>query len=118
MNPHDLPNAWRTRAKEMRELGADAQACTLEYCAGELEQAQREWGLQELTLQEAAEACGFSYSTLQKMVASEDLPNVGEKGSPRVRRGDLPRKATKQDPLSDADGPDLAGELLLSKLGV
>lgn len=34
----DLPDEWRDLAGQQRELGQDAQACTLEWCAEELEQ--------------------------------------------------------------------------------
>ena len=118
MNPNDLPAQWRSEAEHLRVLGAAHQAKAIEWCAGELEQAQREWELEELTLQEAADASGFSYSAIQKMVANEELPNVGGKGSPRVRRGDLPKKPSKREPGLESDGPDLAGELLLSRMGV
>ena len=106
MNPQDLPQAWRSEAGHLRELGAEAQARALEWCAEELEQAQREEQLEELTLQEAADASGFSYSAIQKMVSNGELTNVGEKGSPRIRRGDLPRKPTKQQPELEEDGPE------------
>ena len=54
----------------------------------------------------------------QSRVFDSSLQNVGEKGSPRVRRGDLPKKATRPKPKLESDGPDIAGKLLLSKLGV
>ena len=38
MNPRDLPDLWRSKAEGLRELGAEAQARTLEWCAGELEE--------------------------------------------------------------------------------
>jgi hypothetical protein len=70
----------------------------LEACAAQLESAAREHALEALTLDEARNESGYSYSALQKMVASGELENVGNKGSPRVRRGDLPRKARKEEP--------------------
>jgi hypothetical protein len=118
MNPSDLPQAWRERAKGFRKHGISEAADTLEVCAAELEEEWWLWQTEPLSLQEAADTSGFSYSAIQKMVANEELENVGEKGSPRVRRGDLPKKASKQKPKLEADGPDLAGELLLSRLGV
>lgn len=118
MNPSDLPNEWRSEAEHLRKLGAEEAASTLEYCANVLEHDWRLWQTEPLTLQEASEASGFSYSALQKMVSSGELLNVGGKGSPRVQRGDLPKKATRPRPKLESDGPDLAGELLRSKLGV
>jgi len=118
VNPQNLPGRWRSEADGFRKLGANGQALTLELCASELEQAQREWTLQELTLEEAAAESGLSYSAIQKKLAAGKLPNAGKKGSPRVRRGDLPKKPSNREPRLESDGPDLAGELLASKLGV
>jgi len=112
-----LPARWRREAERFQDLGADAQARTLEWCARELEQAQREWELEALTLADAAKESEYSYSALQKHVASGTLENVGEEGSPRIRRCDLPRKPAKSRPGLSCPEPDLAGEALLRKLG-
>ena len=45
-----------------------------------------------LTMAEAAEFAGYSYSHIESMVRVGELPNAGERGRPRVRRRDLPRK--------------------------
>ncbi len=77
-----------------------------------MEAALREQALEALTLNEASEESGYSYSALQKMVADGKLPNLGDRNRPRVRRGDLPRKAG-QLPRGPSDGePDLAGTIL------
>ncbi len=102
---------WRTEADTLRKRGAVAQAIALETCADELEAALREHALEALTLNEAAQESGYSYSALQKKVASGELFNMGTKNCPRVRRGDLPRKAG-QLPRGPSDGePDLAGKI-------
>lgn len=62
----------------------------LEACAEYCEQYERERGEDELTLTQGARACRKSYSWIQKRVAAGEIPNVGKKGKPRVRRGDLP----------------------------
>ena len=54
-----------------------------------------------LTLAEAAEICGYSYSRLENLVRLGELSNAGERGRPRVRRRDLPRKTSGT--LSDRD---------------
>ena len=46
-----------------------------------------------LTLQEAAAESGYSKRRLREFVHEGSVPNVGRKGAPRIRRGDLPRKA-------------------------
>lgn len=91
-NPHSLPTRWRAKAVELRQLGAVAQAQALEWCAAELEAAWREWELEALTLQQAADESGYSVDHLGALVRQETIPNAGEKHSPRIRRCDLPRK--------------------------
>ncbi len=73
--------------------------------AARLEALHREWQLQLLTLTEAADETGRSYSSLQKAVSDGRIPNTGTKGQPRIRRCDLMR-------VPRLDGPDLAGALL------
>ncbi len=107
-----LASRWRTDVATLRKRGAVAQAVAVESCADDLEAALREQALEALTLNEASQESGYSYSTLQKKVASGELPNVGSKNCPRVRRGDLPRKAGHL-PRGPSDGePDLAGKVL------
>ncbi len=107
-----LASQWRDEADTLRRRGAEVQAVALESCADDLEAAHREQALEALTLNEASQESGYSYSALQKKVASGELPNMGTKNCPRVRRGDLPRKAG-QLPREPSDGePDLAGKVL------
>lgn len=91
MYPPDLPARWRVKAAELSALGAEGQAATLELCAEDLAAAWHSWETEPLTLREAAEESGYSYDALQHLVGGT-IPNVGEMGSPRVRRRDLPRK--------------------------
>lgn len=87
-----LATSWRQKATTLREWSAAPQAEALERCAAELEATMREQALDELSLEQAVEVSGYTYSSLQKKVATGQLDNVGEPGRPRVRRGDLPRK--------------------------
>jgi len=104
----DLPEQWRQRAAELRGwAAAEGAACALERAAAELEAALREQAEELLTLQEAAAESGYSARRLRELVAAGQLENVGGKGRPRFRRGDLPRKARAQsagryDPREDA----------------
>ena len=98
-----LARRWRDEADTLRRRGATAQAVVLESCAEELETVLRERDLEALNLRGASEESGYSYSALQKMVAEGKLPNMGDKNRPRVRRGDLPRKAG-QLPRRPSDG--------------
>lgn len=83
---------WRLRAEEERQLGAEAQARTLEWCADQLETRAREWEDEKLTLEAAADESGYSRDHLSRLIAEEVLPNAGKKHAPRIRRRDLPRK--------------------------
>ena len=116
MTPADLSKAWREKATEFRRFGAEDQAFTLEYCADDLEETLRIWQTEPLTLEEAAEASGYSYSSLQKRVASGEIPNIGEPGAPRVQRQDLPRKTPTRHFKLESGEPDLAEEILVGKL--
>ncbi len=110
-----LASQWRDEAETLRRRGATAQAVVLESCAEELETALREHDLEALTLNEASQESGYSYSALQKKVASDELPNMGSKNCPRVRRGDLPRKPGRL-PRGPSDGePDLVGTILAGR---
>ena len=111
----DLSDGWRALALQQRDLGADAQARMLEWCADRLEEHSHEWQTEPLTLEEAAEESGYSYSSLQQKVASGEIPNVGENGKPRVRRKDLPRKAPTRSHEEDGE-PDIAEEILAEAL--
>ena len=46
--------------------------------------------MERVTLREAADLSGLSYSTLQTLVAKGKIENVAEKGSPQLRRMDVP----------------------------
>jgi hypothetical protein len=110
--PHELVEQWRDEAEFFRRRGQEALAGMAESYAAELETTLQEHAMEELTLQEATQESGYSYSALQKMVANSELQNVGEKHRPRVRRCDLPRKAKRASRDSD---PDLAGRILASR---
>jgi hypothetical protein len=113
-----LAEQWREHARTLDRYGALDQANALRACAAELVEAGDGWGLETLTLKEATEESGLSYSGLEKMVRDGRLENLGTKGSPRVRRGDLPRKesrpSTRQVLSSE---PDLAGSILAARGG-
>jgi hypothetical protein len=88
-----LAQRWREEATLLRRRAAEVQAEVMESCAADLETWARERDLEGLTLDEAVAESGYSYSSLQKRVQAGELQNIGRKGAPRVRRGDLPHKA-------------------------
>lgn len=110
----DQVESWREEADLLRRRGAPRQAEVLESAADDLEERLEEWRLEALSLEDAARESGLAYDTVQRKVGSE-LPNAGEKGSPRVRRCDL-------HPWLDAPAPeavesDVVTELAAETLG-
>ncbi|MGH7628447.1 MAG: hypothetical protein ACREOF_03500 [Gemmatimonadales bacterium] len=97
----DLVARWRDEAAPFQTRGARAATEAAESYATELEAWSREHELEAITLEQAAAESGYTYSALEKMVRRKELPNVGRKGAPRVRRGDLPRKPCRREPERD-----------------
>lgn len=108
MSPADLPSAWRAEAQQLRTRYANEQLAALaEAHAAELEAALGAEADELLTLVEAVEESGYSERRLREMIADGTIPQAGRKGSPRIRRADLPRRARKTtgaayDPAADA----------------
>ncbi len=102
---------FRELAEEFREWCDPGRAELLEKCAAYCEAWDRERGTDVLTLQQAARLGYGGYSTLQKKVASGDIPNVGRKGAPRVLRADVEahsngkRRITTIDQLIEKHSP-------------
>ena len=97
----------QARADILVQMGAEGPARAIKWCIGRLEKTVQERELEALTLDQAA----AESSALEKMVRRGELENVGRKGSPRVRRGGLPRKAHRVPP-SAGSMPDLMGRIL------
>lgn len=107
-----LADRWRSEAELYDRRGLAEAARLAGSYAADLTQELDEWLLEGLTLAEAAEEAGLSYSAIQKQVARGDLPNAGRDGSPRVRRCDL-LGAPVPLRLETTDGsPDVASEVL------
>ena len=102
----------RTEVERLRHRGLSEPADVLESVANDHERVLNEWHTEELTLRQASEESGFSYSRLQQMKSI----NCGTSGSPRIRRCDLPHKPRRSGPQLANCQPDLAGEILASKL--
>ena len=88
----DLAASWSVEADSLERWGDDRGAAILRRCASELNSAAREHEDEAMTITEAAAESGYSADHLRSLVASGEIPNAGRKGSPRIRRGDLPRK--------------------------
>lgn len=89
-----LPAMWRARAAQLRQwAAADSAARALELAADELEDALRSEADAVLTLEQAADESGYSADHLGRLIRSGEIPNAGRPHAPRIRRGELPRKA-------------------------
>ena len=83
----------RSKATELRaSFGDEARARALEWAAGQVERAMREEADESLTLAQAAARSGYSADHIARLVREGRLENVGRRGAPRVRAGDLPAR--------------------------
>ena len=101
---------WREEAERYRRRGQEHLALFEESLACDLEERLNAWYFEKLTLHEAAEESGVAYSTIQQKVASGELPNAAEKGSPRIQRCHLPSRGGGSPPLTGE--PDIAAKIL------
>ena len=90
-----LAESWLAEAERLDSLGCTEAAQTSRQLAHELQEALRRAEDEALTLSEAASVSGYSERRLRELIADGTIPNAGEKGRPRIRRGDLPRKRSK-----------------------
>jgi hypothetical protein len=97
-----LPEAWRARATELRRLAAaDGAARAWECAAQELAAALAQQADELLSLAEAAEISGYHPDSLGRLIREGKLANYGTKRRPKVKRGDLPRRASQSPTLRD-----------------
>jgi len=89
----NLAARWREEADLLRGYGASEAAASAELHAQQLAEAVAEAEDEVLTLEEAAVESGYARRTLREKISVGEIPNAGRKGSPRIRRGDVPRKA-------------------------
>lgn len=107
MTPELLPTVWRDRAKSLRELALEAVARAYERAAHDLEEALANDEGELMTLQEAAEASGYSADHLGRMVRNGTIQNAGRHGAPRIRVGDLPRKVARAPDAPQIDATQI-----------
>ena len=103
--PSELATRWRTRGDELDPY-APAAAAAFHTAAAELEAALQAAEDELLPPAEASTESGLSKRRLRELSAEGKLENVGRKGAPRYRRGDLPMRAKGRGDASggfDAD---------------
>jgi hypothetical protein len=96
MTAIDLVARWRKHADLFEHYGDAQQARVCRCHADELDAALRDMQDEALGLVEAARESGYSAERLRHMVAEGTIPNAGRRGSPRIRRSDLPRKPSRR----------------------
>ena len=103
--PGALPGHWRQRAEGLRRYSVSA-ANAYEDAASELEQALQALDAETLSLTQAARESGYSSDHLGNLIRRGKIPNAGRRNAPRIRRSDLPIKASTAPgrPQLQADG--------------
>ena len=99
----ELVEVWRGEAQLMSHRGLTESAALVESLANDLEETLRGFESDLLNLRESAAHSGYSPGHLSRLVRNGKIPNRGRPGAPRIRRSDLPRKAselTKMGPTS------------------
>jgi hypothetical protein len=96
MSPDDFAAKWIAEADAMRRRGVLADgASLLEEVLRDFEAVTKGHGDQLLTLIEAGRESGYSAEYLRALIRQGRLANAGRPHAPRIRRRDLPRKASR-----------------------
>ena len=97
----DMVRHWRVRLVEWERLGVLVSgAAVAKQVLDDLQTLATSSGNELLNLREAAHLSGYSADHLGREVRAGRIPNHGRSGAPRIRRGDLPRKAGHRPPES------------------
>ncbi len=104
--------SWREEAELFRRRGQEELARIVESLAEEMEAALRGFEFEALTLEQAVEETGRSYSYFQHRIADGTIHNAGKKGAPRIHRRDAYRIPMGRE----NGGRDLADKVLLNRL--
>ena len=91
MTPIELAQRWRQDADLLDRYEPNLARVCRDH-ADALDAATRSVADDALDLAAAARESGYSPDRLRHKVAAGEIPNAGRKGSPRIRRGDLPIK--------------------------
>jgi hypothetical protein len=92
----ELLAGWRARACALRDELDERGAALLERRAHELEAWFATKRSESVSVAEASDATGYSEDHLRRQLSSGELRNAGERGRPRLRRGDLRPKGGRR----------------------
>jgi hypothetical protein len=116
-----LPNQWRAKAEHLERFAPPAAEAFRE-AAAELERELATAETELLSLEQGAEASGYSADHLGRLVRTGKIPNLGRPNAPRIRRADLPVKPAKGRPAigdtraRSASLPAIARDAITAKL--
>lgn len=91
-----LLDLWRKRADDVEPYSPPA-ATAIRTCADELERQQQMDQTELVSPTEAALLSGYDADSIGRMIRDGRLTNHGSKNRPKVRRSDLPKKATVRE---------------------
>lgn len=100
---YEIGEQFRAEAERFRSWGQESCALLFDKAAAMADELVREWEMELLTLDEAAQESGYSYSALEKGIRAGRLENGGEEGRPRIRRRDLPAKPKRRAGIGIAE---------------
>lgn len=84
---------WKERQTEWQRLDVSLKGASLAAeIVADLERLAENDGSNELSLTTASNLSGYSTDHLSRLIREGTVPNAGRKGSPRIRRADLPMR--------------------------
>ena len=99
MSPEDFVGKWAAEAESMRQRGVlTSGGALLDEVLRDFGTVIRGQGEDLLTLTQAASESGYSAEYLGALIRQGRLANAGRPHAPRIRRQDLPRKASGLPP--------------------
>lgn len=107
LTPELFRAKWEHRLEEWGQLGVQVNGAKLAAeVLADVADLARSSADEVMTLDAAANESGYTADHLRHLVAAGTIPNAGAPGRPRIRRADLPKKATRArggyDPDADA----------------
>ena len=103
----DFRAKWRHEADAMRHRNAMVEGAVLcSEMLGDFEAVMAEQAHDLLNLQQAAAESRYSADYLGTLVRRGEISNAGRPNAPKIRRSDLPRKASslrRRDPCTHLD---------------
>lgn len=95
MTRDELLARWQARRADWKRFGVQVEGAVLaDEVLADLALLEQSEGNEILSLAAASSESGYSRDHLARLIRQGTIPNAGRPNAPRVRRRDLPRKAT------------------------